>query len=48
MIVNRDHSPYNPTLKTPVSSMYCKDYTCVNAEIINHKELDAYKNKYKY
>jgi hypothetical protein len=47
MIINRDHSPYNPKVKTPVGSIYYKDFTCLKADRINHKELDAYKDKYK-
>ena len=47
MIINRDHAPYNPKVKTPARSMYYKDYKSLKTDLVNHKELDAYKDKYK-
>lgn len=47
-IVNRDHSPYYPQHKTRVGSIYGQDYKSIRAETINHRELDAFRNKIKY
>jgi hypothetical protein len=46
-IVNRDHYPYCPANKLRVGSIYGQDYKNTIAESINHRELDAYKNKIK-
>ncbi len=30
------------------SSTYSKDYQILKAELVNYKELDSYRNKFKY
>jgi hypothetical protein len=44
-IVNRDHSPYYPTSKTRVGSTYGQDYRRLKTETIDHRQLDACRDK---
>jgi hypothetical protein len=36
-IVNRDHFPFAPNSKMPLSSSYEKDYTSLKAESMDYK-----------
>ncbi len=44
-IVNRDHSPYYPASKARVGSTYGQDYRKLKTETIDHRELDAFRDK---
>jgi hypothetical protein len=44
-IVNRDHSPYFPSSKARVGSTYGQDYRKLKTETIDHRELDAFRDK---
>lgn len=44
-IVNRDHSPYYPSSKARVGSTYGQDYRRLKTETIDHRQLDAFRDK---
>jgi hypothetical protein len=44
-IINRDHSPYYPANKLRVGSTYGQDYRRLKTETIDHRELDAFRDK---
>lgn len=44
-IINRDHSPYYPSSKARVGSTYGQDYRKLKTETIDHRQLDAFRNK---
>lgn len=46
-VVCRDNSPYFPMNHSPISSSYNYDYKCLKGEIFDHRELDAYRDKFK-